>query len=218
MTPLVSAFADVVGVEGEETELWITRPARNDHLILPVDASGLVLQIVLLRGGERGVGIDAEISRGKLRSANVVSKVLVHPAAVKIGHIRGDPLGQLTVDAHGRLHVRSGMEMRVDGVESLCRIRGRNRGRIDGKCGIGDGGNRLVDSVLVDGLDHIGRARVGAETIGHGEPLIKPAIPRTQHGLRRLLRSPPPNAYANEIRGAQSLLSLMRFCVSQRNP
>ena len=79
------------------------------------------------------------------------------------------------------------MKMRVDGVEGLRRSRRRDLGRIDRICGIGDGGNCLVDSILMNGLDHIRRARVGPEAIGYREPLIKPAIPRTQHSLWRLL-------------------------------
>ena len=64
----------------------------------------------------------------------------MHAPPVKIGHIPGDPLGQLTIDAHGRLQVGGGMEMRVDGVEGLRRIRIRYRGRID----------RNVGSVMVE--------------------------------------------------------------------
>ena len=87
------------------------------------------MQVVLLRAGERGVGIDAEIRGGKLRSSDIVGEVLVHASSVKIGHIPGDPLGQLTIEAHGRLQVSGGMEMRVDGVQRLRRIGIRYRGR-----------------------------------------------------------------------------------------
>ena len=81
-------------------------------------------------------GIDAEIRSGKLRSSDIVSEVLVHASSVKISHIRGDPLGQLTVEAHSRLQVSGGMEMRVDGVEGLRRVGIHYRDRVDRKCGI----------------------------------------------------------------------------------
>jgi hypothetical protein len=77
--------------------------------------------------------------------------------------------------------------MWINGVEGL-RCVGVCYG--DGSDGVGricDGGNRLIDSVLVNGLDHIRGSGVRAEAIGHRKALVKPAIPRTQNGLRRLL-------------------------------
>src|SRR5580658_10716363 len=79
------------------------------------------------------------------------------------------------------------MEMRVDGVERLRSVGIRYRKRIDWIGWVRDGRNFLVDPVLMDRLDDIGRACVGAEAVGHGEALVEPAIPGTQHSLRSVL-------------------------------
>ena len=96
-------FGDVIGVESEEAETRVAGPAGNNNLILPVDAAGLVLKIVLLRGWEGRVRINAEIRSGKIRSANVVGEILVDAPPIQIGHIPGNPLGQLTIDPDRRL-------------------------------------------------------------------------------------------------------------------
>src|SRR5580698_62671 len=71
------------------------------------------------------------------------------------------------------------MEMRVNSIERGCRIQAL-AGAGDLECG---GGNGLIDSVLVNGLDDIGSACVGAEAVRHSEPLVEPAIPSTQDSL-----------------------------------
>src|ERR1700677_2662796 len=80
------------------------------------------------------------------------------------------------------------MKMRVKGIESRCCRRAARLTRSDRKGGIGNRRHRLVDSILVNGLDEVRRSCIGTEAVGHREPLIEPSISAAQNGLWRLLR------------------------------
>src|ERR1700677_5119694 len=79
------------------------------------------------------------------------------------------------------------MKMRVKGIEGRCCRRAARLARSDREGGIGNRCHRLVDSILVNGLDDVRRSGIGTETVGHREPLIEPSISSAQNGLWRLL-------------------------------
>src|SRR3984957_3535575 len=78
------------------------------------------------------------------------------------------------------------MKMRVKGIESRRGGRAARLTRSDRKGRIGDRRHRLVDSILVDGLDKVRRSCIGTEAVGHRKPLIEPSIACAHNGLRRL--------------------------------
>src|ERR1700721_2719773 len=98
-------FGGVVRIKRKEAETGITGSARNNDLVLPVNSSRLVLQIIFRRRRQFGSGIDTLVRSRKLRRSDVVSEILVYSAAVKISHIPSDSLGQLPIDAHSGLTI-----------------------------------------------------------------------------------------------------------------
>ena len=83
---------------------------------------------------------------------------------VEIGDVRRDVLAELMIDADAGLHVERGVEVRIDGVVGGDGGggRGQNGGGFGGvgivETGIVDGVAFLIDEIVVDGLDDVGRA------------------------------------------------------------
>src|SRR5580658_3820189 len=108
---------------------------------------------------------------------------------VEPGNVEQDGAGDLTVDAHAGLHVESGVKMRIDG---LVGGEGRRRGAQD-RDRLWSGGieearilndpAHFIDAVVVNRVEDVRRAGVGAEIIRHGEAVVEEARPGAKDGF-----------------------------------